>query len=279
MLAPLNQAYELVRTIRQLATTPEAQSAVNADAVSKALWVAIRALEITGVAIQMTGEPGSSYGHDQWPLHSERKLIEQAWNVLRGGRADTSEVESRRLAHDLANQALGIARGAFRRSGDPMTNAIAFVTENFSRFFGTAFGDLPEEFIRTVVSRQLCSAVADEDRAKAGVAKRRGRPRRNGERSNGVNDPWRKAACRLARDIVWEAYTRNGLVQEDSLRSMADRNVAAGDVGSHYHRNHRYPGTHPLARRRFFAMSYRAAMRTRVVRWVAWRCGVRFPLR
>jgi hypothetical protein len=33
--------------------------------------------------------------------------------------------------------------------------------------------------------------------------------------------------------------------------------VATGDVGSHYHRNHRYPGTHPLGRRRFFAISYR----------------------
>jgi hypothetical protein len=29
--------------------------------------------------------------------------------------------------------------------------------------------------------------------------------------------------------------------------------VATGDVGSHFQRHHRYPGTHPLAARRFFA--------------------------
>jgi hypothetical protein len=37
--------------------------------------------------------------------------------------------------------------------------------------------------------------------------------------------------------------------------------VAAGDVGSHFQRHHRYPGTHPLTRRRFLALASRDAGR------------------
>jgi hypothetical protein len=39
--------------------------------------------------------------------------------------------------------------------------------------------------------------------------------------------------------------------------------VATGDIGSHFQRHHRYPGTHPLAARRFFA--FPAAARGREV--------------
>ena len=60
------------------------------------------------------------------------------------------------------------------------------------------------------------------------------------------------------------------------FRARPVTNVATGDVGSHYHRNHRYPGSHPLARGRFFAISYRAARRTWQRRSGRWRCGVRF---
>src|SRR5580658_9369720 len=50
------------------------------------------------------------------------------------------------------------------------------------------------------------------------------------------------------------------------IRSTADRGcnyqgVAAGDVGSHYQRDHRYPGTQALAARRFLAFPCRVARR------------------
>ena len=39
------------------------------------------------------------------------------------------------------------------------------------------------------------------------------------------------------------------------------RAVATGDGGSHFQRHHRYPGTHPLTRARFFALAGRAGGR------------------
>jgi hypothetical protein len=48
--------------------------------------------------------------------------------------------------------------------------------------------------------------------------------------------------------------------QTDSLGSV-DATVATGDVGSHFQRDRRCPGTHPLTRRRFFALASRDAGR------------------
>ncbi len=50
------------------------------------------------------------------------------------------------------------------------------------------------------------------------------------------------------------------LTGQDLSKVIAAR-VAAGDLGSHFQRDRRCPGTHPLARRRFFALASRDAGR------------------
>jgi hypothetical protein len=44
-------------------------------------------------------------------------------------------------------------------------------------------------------------------------------------------------------------------------KAVEGEGVAAGDRGSHFQRHHRYPGTHPLTRRRFLALASRDAGR------------------
>jgi hypothetical protein len=51
--------------------------------------------------------------------------------------------------------------------------------------------------------------------------------------------------------ISWETYVKN---QEKLHQNTTRAGVAAGLGGSHFQRDRRCPGTHPLARRRFFAL-------------------------
>src|SRR4051812_28545768 len=77
-------------------------------------------------------------------------------------------------------------------------------------------------------------------------------------------------ASQVPQTVAWEVAA-NGLVNENVLRmaqllglrsvppqSLSLAKVANGLPGYQFHRNHRYPGPHPVARRRFSARPDRA---------------------
>ena len=72
----------------------------------------------------------------------------------------------------------------------------------------------------------------------------------------------------------------DGLYDEPRVgapRKFSD--VAAGLRGYHFHRNHRYPGTHPVARRRFSARPGRASEARGPRHLLGRRAGLRVPAR
>ena len=103
------------------------------------------------------------------------------------------------------------------------------------------------------------AAVSSARRRSRGCACRRAQPH------GFVRNRWYPAATRDAR-VEWDFEDRlvkvtkaDGTVVEntydvDGVLVRTSVNVASGQRGSHFHQYHRGPGTHPVARRRIFAL-------------------------